>query len=103
MTTIPPPAPTAIAEGTASDQDPNKCFACAPPLEHDRVWISNPKTSDPEHPRSRTLVLCFDGTGDLSKDHVSQFFSPSYPWSRLELNAVPTELQRRATLQDVKG
>ena len=47
---------------------------------HSRKWIPDPaaKWSDPNHPlqtkRPRTLVLCFDGTGDQFDDDVSVCF-----------------------------
>ena len=47
-----------------------KCSACDP-SDHQRVWI-------PDGPTARTLVLCFDGTGDSFDEDVSQPSSPSY-------------------------
>jgi hypothetical protein len=71
------------------------CFTCRPPFQHKREWISDPKitghgntdpkTANPKRSRGRTLVLCFDGTGDSFDEDVSQFFSPSHPVSRQEL------------------
>ena len=67
------------------------CFTCTPPFQHPREWIP-----DPNGPRNRALVLCFDGIGDLFDQDVSRSPNRSYLASRLELNAVPTELQRHA-------
>lgn len=48
-----------------------------PQFESERAWIPEPEAvwSDPKHPedtvRPRTLVLCFDGTGDQFDNDVS--------------------------------
>ena len=47
------------------------CFAhdkCPESLEHPRQWVSCP--NGPER-KERTLILCFDGTGDSFDDSVS--------------------------------
>jgi hypothetical protein len=77
MSTRPPPAPTHVHRA---------CSTCTAPFQHEPVWISDPKESDPEHPRNRTFILCFDGTGDFFDKDVSQSPGPSYPRPRLELN-----------------
>jgi hypothetical protein len=76
------------------------CFVCKHLPQHKREWISDPKIADhgntdakttdlkaanPKCPRGRTLVLCFDGTGDSFDADVGQFSNRSYPGSRLEL------------------
>ena len=60
-------APLNISGGIVHP-NPNTCSACKPAYEHERRWISNPKDG-PE--RKRTLVLCFDGTGDSFDQDVS--------------------------------
>ena len=35
------------------------------------VWVPNPESADERDVRPRTLVLCFDGTGDQFDDDVS--------------------------------
>ena len=49
----------------------NVCFACKPLPKHERVWKPDPNTPD----RHRTLVVCFDGTGDSFDQDVSPFLS----------------------------
>ena len=44
------------------------CFACNPPYKHPREWKPDPDS--PER-HGRTLVLCFDGTGDSFDQDVS--------------------------------
>ena len=44
------------------------CFTCIPPYAHTREWIPDPQSSER---KGRTLVLCFDGTGDSFDDDVS--------------------------------
>ena len=49
----------------------NVCFAhdkCPESPEHPRKWISYPDGSER---KARTLILCFDGTGDSFDDSVS--------------------------------
>ena len=72
MATIPllGPAPISLEGGTFNPKL-NSCFSCTPPYEHPRVWI-------PNGPTGRTLVLCFDGTGDSFDQDVSQPPNPSY-------------------------
>jgi Uncharacterized alpha/beta hydrolase domain (DUF2235) len=48
---------------------PNACFSCTPPYEHAREWIPNPEDKN-LHP-AKTLILCFDGTGDSFDEDVS--------------------------------
>jgi len=43
-------------------------FTCDPPYKHLREWEAGP--DGPER-RGRTLVLCFDGTGDSFDEDVS--------------------------------
>jgi hypothetical protein len=50
---------------------PNGCHSCHPPLSHRRWWI--PEPDDTEHHPNRTLILCFDGTGDSFDDAVGSF------------------------------
>lgn len=84
------PAPITVGE-SIFDPKPGKCFACTPPYKHDRVWI--PDTTE------RTLVLCFDGTGDSFDHDVSR---PSSLGPGLQLNAASTEFQCRAILGNVE-
>jgi hypothetical protein len=74
VTPLPTPAPVKTNDGLLGPVV-DACFTCDPPFQHKRVWISDPKTADPEDPRGRTLVLCFDGTGDSFDADVSPFFS----------------------------
>jgi hypothetical protein len=90
------PAPISI-EGDTFDPEVNACFACTPLYEHPRKWVP-----DPNGPRARTLILCFDGTGDSFDKDVSQPSTPSYLGSLLKLNAVSAEFQRRTILGDVE-
>ena len=68
MTTIPfvGAAPIAVGGGTFNPEV-NACFACTPSYQHPREWKPDPDTPD----RQRTLVLCFDGTGDSFDQDVS--------------------------------
>jgi hypothetical protein len=70
VTPLPTPAPVKTNDGLLGPLV-DACFSCRPPFQHKRVWISDPKTADPEDPRGRTLVLCFDGTGDSFDADVS--------------------------------
>lgn len=94
MSTIPllGPAPISVG-GNTFNPALDMCFACNPPYEHRRVWI-------PDGPRERTLVLCFDGTGDSFDQDVSQLSSPLSLGSCLNLNAGFTEFQYRAIVGD---
>jgi uncharacterized Zn-finger protein len=47
------------------------CFSCNPPYEHPRVWIPDPE----ETRRAKTIVLCFDGTGDSFDEDVGVLHS----------------------------
>jgi len=47
------------------------CFACDPPYKHLREWKPHP---DSPQRQGRTLVLCFDGTGDLFDEDVSELY-----------------------------
>ena len=60
--------PTPIyRDGRALDLLPGTCFACHI-RNHPRKWAP-----DPDSPaRKRTLVLCFDGTGESFDADVSQ-------------------------------
>ncbi|KAF9651414.1 hypothetical protein BDM02DRAFT_3091324 [Thelephora ganbajun] len=60
--------------GRILDPDLTKCFACTPPYEHQRQWEPSPDNPN----RGRTLVLCFDGTGesfDVDNSNVVQFLA----------------------------
>ena len=95
MATIPllGPAPISVGGGTFNPEL-DTCFTCTPPYEHPRVWI-------PDAPRPRTLVLCFDGTGDSFDQDVSP--TPEF-LSRLfsRLNVAFTEFQCCAIPGDVE-
>jgi len=73
MFNLPLPGPTSdpmiSADGSTRYPNPGKtCFSCTPPDLHSREW-----KPDPDSPsRERTLVLCFDGTGDSFDEDVSQ-------------------------------
>jgi len=72
------------------------CFACDPPYRHRRVWI-------PDGPTPRTLVLCFDGTGDSFDNDVSQPSSISCLWPHeTDSNVAFTEFKRRPIPGDAK-
>ena len=98
MSTLPlfGPTPIATKEGTLNPAV-DACFTCTPPYLHPREWIPNPNSE-----RNRTLVLCFDGTGDSFDQDVSRSSDHSYLRSCLELNAISTELQRRAVPRDAQ-
>jgi len=60
---------TAFSEEDINYPGPRKaCFACDPPYEHLREWKPDPNGLE-RH--GRTLVLCFDGTGDSFDEDVS--------------------------------
>ena len=46
----------------ATDSKPEQCTP---------VWVPDPEAADERDVRPRTLVLCFDGTGDQFDDDVS--------------------------------
>ncbi|KAF9645435.1 hypothetical protein BDM02DRAFT_3101283 [Thelephora ganbajun] len=75
MSTIPLLGPTPISVGGGTlNPDVNACFTCTPPYEHLREWKPDPDNPD----RQRTLVLCFDGTGDSfdqDNSNVVQFLA----------------------------
>ncbi|KAF9786823.1 hypothetical protein BJ322DRAFT_1052259 [Thelephora terrestris] len=75
MTTIPLLGPTPISLGGETlHPDGHACFTCNPPYQHPREWAPNPQTPG----RKRTLVLCFDGTGDSfdqDNSNVVQFLA----------------------------
>ena len=60
------PTPVSINGGTFNPEL-NACYTCTPPFEHPREWKPDPESPD----RHRTLVLCFDGTGDSFDQDVS--------------------------------
>lgn len=92
------PAPVA-AGGDTLNPEVNACFTCTPPYQHARQWKPDPDTPG----RPRTLVLCFDGTGDSFDQDVSGLFLlPGSLVSCSILNAAFTELQRRPVLGDVE-
>ena len=95
MSTIPLLGPTPISVGGATFNPAlDACFTCTPPYQHPRVWI-------PDGPTDRTLVLCFDGTGDSFDQDVSQacyLSSRSCP----RLNATSTEFKRRSIPGDAE-
>lgn len=67
------PTPVSIDGGTFNPEV-NACFTCTPPYEHPRHWKPDPESLD----RHRTLVLCFDGTGDSfdqDNSNVVQFLA----------------------------
>jgi uncharacterized protein (DUF2235 family) len=67
------PVPIAV-NGDTLLPNANACFACTPPYKHVREWRPDPDTID----RQRTLVVCFDGTGDSfdqDNSNVVQFLS----------------------------
>jgi hypothetical protein len=59
-------APISVG-GDTLHPNANACFTCTPPYQHAREWQPDPNTPD----RGRTLVLCFDGTGDSFDQDVS--------------------------------
>jgi len=68
MTPLPLPGPAPVSvDGRTLDLLEGTCFAC-PTRDHLRAWA--PAPGDPL--RKRTLVLCFDGTGDSFDADVSQ-------------------------------
>jgi len=74
MSALPVGSPP-LGSQTIIHPDPNACSACKPSYEHERKWISNPKDGPG---RPRTLVLCFDGTGDSfdqDNSNVIQFLA----------------------------
>jgi len=75
MSTPPLPGPISVAiptNGGFKYPNPGKaCFSCGPPYDHLREWKPNPDIPG----RERTLVLCFDGTGDSFDQDVSQLQS----------------------------
>ena len=90
MTAIPLLGPTPISVGGGTlNPEVNACFTCTPPYQHAREWKPDPNSPD----RRRTLVLCFDGTGDSFDQDVGRFYLAFRPC--LILNAVFTEFQRR--------
>jgi len=91
------PAPIVSEGGGTLNPKVDLCFTCTPPYKHDRVWKPDPNSPD----RRRTLVVCFDGTGDSFDQDVSG----SSPESLLRLgplNDAFTEFQRRPVLGDVE-
>lgn len=97
MSEIPPSgaAPT-TARGDALYADGKSCFVCSPPYKHLREWIPDPNHLN----RPRTLVLCFDGTGDSFDQDVSR--STVLDPSQSGLSRSFTELQRRPALLDAE-
>lgn len=90
MHTIPLLGSTPISiGGTTFSPDCSACFSCTPPYQHPREW-----KPDPDSDRSRTLVLCFDGTGDSFDQDVSRATLGSHPM----LNVLFSEFQRRPIL-----
>jgi len=70
------PSPTSTESPPTAKPHPNSCFSCTPPYGHPRVWIPDP--ADPTSRNAKTLVLCFDGTGDSfdeDNSNVVQFLS----------------------------
>ena len=68
MTPLPLPGPAPISVGgRALDLAEGTCFAC-PIRDHPREWVPDPN----DLRRKRTLVLCFDGTGESFDADVSQ-------------------------------
>lgn len=68
MSTLSVRAPGPITLGGSTVYpDTNSCFVCTPPYGHSREWLPNPDTPG----RARTLVVCFDGTGDSFDQDVS--------------------------------
>jgi hypothetical protein len=71
-----------------------------PQAPENKKWIPSPDAEwkDPKHPeqraRPRTLVLCFDGTGDQFDDDVSNVSLLSF--SSLTRPRRDVELERRA-------
>ena len=98
-TALPSPTPSPISVGGRSlYPNPGKtCTACTTERKHRREWISEPSGPD----RQRTLVLCFDGTGDSFDKDVSQLTSPSHLESPLTLSTGLIEFQHRAIPGDV--
>ena len=95
MSTISARAPGAITIGGATVYpDTNSCFACTPPFDHQRDWQPKPDTPG----RARTLVVCFDGTGDSFDQDVSTF---CYQLGSVLIVYI-TELQCRPILIDVE-
>ena len=62
------PAPVPVAGGETLYPGTNVCFTCTPPYKHERDWVPKPDAPG----RERTLVLCFDGTGDSFDQDVSR-------------------------------
>ena len=60
------PTPIPIGDDTLHPHG-TACFTCTPPYGHPREWEPRPATPG----RKRTLVLCFDGTGDSFDQDVS--------------------------------
>ena len=80
MSTVPLLSSVPITVGGRTfDPKPDLCFSCTPPYKHRRAWV-------PEVHSQRTVVLCFDGTGDSFDKDVSQLPSPSHPGSYPILN-----------------
>jgi hypothetical protein len=92
------PGPIAIG-GQAVYPDGNACFTCTPQYGHPREWHPKP---DENPTRPRTLVLCFDGTGDSFDVDVSLPPSALNSVHTRCLSRTFTELQCRPFLGDVE-
>jgi hypothetical protein len=103
MTVVPLPTPSAepvsVPEHSTKKYFPNPgklCFSCDHPNEHPRVWSPDP--NGPE--RNRTLVLCFDGTGDSFDADVSLLWGVLYSEECLNIIVAAVEFKCRPILLD---